>query len=159
MNLAGRVAFTVVPGFQAVGEVGRLANVLPSLTTTVLGFTPYSMRASAMYAEGGVRAFAAPRSSVSPYVEATTGIAHVNLSVGGINATTNDLLNLGLAFVNRTSPVAGVGGGVMLRTGPMSFDIGYRYKKFLSQDLVTSLLGNGQSLKSQQIAFGVGVRF
>jgi opacity protein-like surface antigen len=117
------------------------------------------VRASAIYAEGGVRAFAAPRSSVSPYVEATTGFAHLNVAVGGINATTSDLLNLGLGFVNRTSPVAGVGGGVMFRTGPMSFDVGYRYKKILSKDLVASLLGAGQNLQSQQIAFGVGVRF
>src|SRR5258706_2096435 len=158
MNLRGRVAFNVVPGFQAVGEVGRIGNVLPALTTTVLGFSPYQVRASAIYAEGGLRTFAAPRSSVSPYVEATTGIAHLNVAIGGLSATTSDLINLGLAFTNRTSPVAGIGGGVMFRTGPMSFDIGYRYKKIFAKDLVASLLGAGQSLHSQQLAFGVGAR-
>src|SRR5438445_141668 len=78
---------------------------------------------------------------------------------GSVGATQNDLLNLGLAFVNRTSPMAGLGGGVMMRTGPLMFDVGYRYKKIFAKDFVSTLLGSGESLKSQQVSFGVGVRF
>ena len=58
-----------------------------------------------------------------------------------------------------TSPIAGLGGGVMMRTGPLTFDVGYRYKKIFAKDFVSMLLGGGESLKSQQVSFGVGVRF
>lgn len=159
MNFAGRVGFNVTPGFQAVGEVGRIGNVLPSYTAALLSFSPYDIKASAFYGEGGVRAFLAPRSAVSPYVESTMGVAHMNLRVAGISATETDLLNLGLGLVSRTSPLASVGGGVVMRSGRMTFDVGYRYKKIFARELVTKLLGVGQSLKSQQVTFGVGVRF
>ena len=159
MNLGGRVAFNIVPGFQAVGEVGRIGNVLPPIVRSIIGVSPYAVRASAFYGEGGVRVFAAPHSAVSPYVESTLGTAHLNVRLGGIGATANDLVNLGLTFVNRTSPMAGLGGGVMMRTGPLTFDVGYRYKKIFARDFVSTLLGSGESLKSQQVSFGVGVRF
>ena len=159
MNLGGRVAFNIVPGFQAIGEVGRLGNVLPPIVRSIIGLSPYAVRASAFYGEGGVRVFAAPHSAVSPYVESTMGMAHLNLRLGSVGATQNDLVNLGLAFVNRTSPIAGLGGGVMMRTGPLTFDVGYRYKKIFARDFVGTLLGSGESLKSQQVSFGVGVRF
>src|SRR5712692_9730019 len=128
MNFAGRVAFNVLPGFQAVGEVGRIGNVLPPLTSALLRFSPYEIRASALYGEGGVRVLATPRSAVSPYIESTLGVAHLNLRVGGLSATDTDLLNLGLGLVSRTSPLASIGGGVMLHSGRMTFDVGYRYK-------------------------------
>jgi hypothetical protein len=159
MNLGGRVAWNVVPGFQAVGEVGRVGNVLPPLVSSIVALSPYAVRASALYGEGGVRAFAAPHSAVSPYVESTLGVAHLNLRIGGLSATQSDLVNIGLGLVSRTSPLAGIGGGVMFRAGRLTFDAGYRYKKIFARDFVSSLLGGGQSLNSQQVAFGVGVRF
>jgi opacity protein-like surface antigen len=159
MNFAGRVAFNVLPSFQAVGEVGRIGNVLPPLTTALFSFSPYDIRASAIYGEGGVRVLATPRSALSPYVETTMGVARLNLRVGGISATASDLVNLGLGFVSRTSPLASVGGGVMLHSGRMTFDVGYRYKKIFAQNFIDTLLGAGQNLKSQQVTFGVGVRF
>jgi hypothetical protein len=160
MNFAGRVAFNLVPGLQVVGEVGRIGNVLPPLTTDLLAFAPFDLKASAIYGEGGVRALMSPRSSVSPYVEATAGMARMNVRVDGLSATESDLLNLGLGFTNSTSPVAGIGGGVMLRAGRMSFDIGYRYKKIFARDFVASLLADGSdSLQSHSVTFGVGVRF
>jgi opacity protein-like surface antigen len=159
MNFAGRVAFDVIPSFQVVGEVGRIGNVLPTYTAAVLSFSPYDIQASALYGEGGVRAILSPRSAISPYVESTLGVARMNLRVGGISATETDLLNLGLGLVSRTSPLASVGGGIMMRSGRMTFDVGYRYKKIFAQDLVSTLIGAGQSLNSQQVAFGVGFRF
>ena len=56
INLGGRVAVNLAPGFQAVGEVGRIGNVLPPLTSALLSFSPVGLRASAFYGEGGVRA-------------------------------------------------------------------------------------------------------
>jgi opacity protein-like surface antigen len=158
INLGGRVTFHLAPGFDAVGEVGRIANVLPPLTTAALSFSPVDIRASAFYTEGGVRTFLG-RSAVSPYVEATGGIARVSLRVGGINATTDELLQLGLGFTSRTSPTAGLGAGVMWQAGRITFDTGYRYKKIFSQSLVDRLLAGGQELTSHQVVFGVGVRF
>jgi hypothetical protein len=160
INLGGRITFHLAPGFDAVGEVGRIANVLPPLTTAALSFSPVDIRATALYTEGGVRTFLGDsRSAVSPYIEATGGIARVNLRVGGINATTDDLLQLGLGFTSRTSPTAGLGAGVMWQAGRITFDTGYRYKKIFSQGLVDRLLSGGQQLTSHQIVFGMGVRF
>ena len=159
VNLAGRINLTIAPGFQAVGEVGRLGNVLPPLVTALSSFSPYDVRASAFYGEGGVRAFASPHSSVNPYVEATAGYAHLNMRIAGISATADDLLNLGLGLTSRTSPLAGIGGGVMFHAGRLTLDAGYRYKKIFARNLVETLLGGGQALTSHQVAFGVGLGF
>ena len=159
VNLAGRVNLNIAPGFQAVAEVGRLGNVLPPLVTSILSFSPYDVRASAFYGEGGVRAFASPHSAVNPYVEATAGYAHLNMRIAGISATADDLLALGLSLTSRTSPLAGIGGGVMFHTGRLTFDAGYRYKKIFARNLVETLLGGGQALTSHQLAFGVGLGF
>jgi len=157
-SLGGTVTFNLVPELQIVGEVGRIGNVLPSRAETLLSVGQTGLRASAFYGEGGVRTYLG-RSAVSPYVEATGGIARVNLRVGGINATIDDLLQLGLGFTNSTSPTAGLGAGVMWQAGRVAFDTGYRYKKIFSQGLVDRLLTSGQQMTSHQVVFGVGVRF
>ena len=160
VNFAGRVTFNVAPGFQAIGEVGRIGNVLPPLTSAILSFSPVDIGASAFYTEGGVRTFFGNgRSAVSPYVEATGGIARLSVKISGFSATTNDLLDLGLGFVNRTSPMAGLGGGVMWQAGRLTFDTGYRYKKIFANDFVSTLLTGGQNLTSHQVVFGAGLRF
>ena len=154
------MAFSLAPGFQAVGEVGRLGNVLPPLTTSLLAFSPVEVRARAFYEEGGVRLFAASRSAVHPYVEATGGMAQLSLRVAGINATTDELIRLGLGFTSRTSPLAGLGAGVMFNAGAVTFDAGYRYKKIFTRDFVGTVLSGGDDqLTSHQVAFGVGIRF
>src|SRR6185436_18647923 len=130
-------------------EVGRIGNVLPPLTTAGLSFLPVEIAASAFYTEGGVRTFLG-HSAVTPYVEATGGIARINLRVGGIGATTDDLLQLGLGFTSRTSPTAGLGAGIMWQAGRIAFDTGYRYKKIFSESLVDRLLTGGQELTSHQ---------
>jgi hypothetical protein len=159
VNLAGRVNVNIAPGFQAVAEVGRLGSVLPPLVSALSSFSPYDVQASALYGEGGVRAFVSHRSAVNPYVEATAGYAHLNMRVNGISATTDDLLNLGFGLTSRTSPMAGLGGGVMFRAGRLTLDGGYRYKKIFAKNLVTTILGGGSAITSHQVAFGIGVGF
>ena len=159
LNLAGRINLNITPGFQAVGEVGRMGNVLPPLLTTTTSFSPYEVKASAFYGEAGMRAFAAPHSAVNPYVEATAGYAHLNLRIGGLAATADDLFGLGLGLTSRTSPLAGIGGGVVFHAGRMTLDGGYRYKKIFARNLVETLLSGGQDLTSHQLTFGVGVTF
>lgn len=159
INLGGRVALTLAPGFQAVGEVGRLGNVLPSLEAAIFSFSPIGLRASALYAEGGVRAFLGTHSAVNPYLEATGGLSRLTVRVAGVNATASDLIQLGLGFVDRTSPLAGLGGGVMFHAGPLTVDAGYRYKKIFAGNFMSALLSGGSELTSHQAVVGVGVRF
>ena len=96
---------------------------------------------------------------MSPYIEATGGFARMNVRAVGFNATAEELLALGLTFTNRTSPVAGLGGGVAFHAGRLMLDAGYRYKKIFARDFVTTLLGGGDHLTSHQVMFGAGVRF
>jgi opacity protein-like surface antigen len=157
-DFGGRVSVDLAPPVQAVGEVGRLGNILPTVTTTVLGFLPVSVRGSAFYFEGGVR-FASPDKAVAPYVEATAGIARLDFGVSGFGAGTDAITRGALNLLDRTDPLAGVGGGVLFRHGPLLLDLGYRYKKIFADDLVGSLLSAGQGLESHQVRVGVGVRF
>jgi len=158
LSFGGRVAFTLAPGFEAVGEVGRIGNVLPTVVDSTLAFSRVDLRASALYGEGGMRAFAG-NGTVRPYVEATGGFAHLNVRAVGFNATVDDLLGLGVGLTSRTSPTAGLGGGVTFQSGRLMLDAGYRYKKIFARDFVTSLFGDGKDLTSHQVVFGAGVRF
>jgi hypothetical protein len=153
------VAKELTPNIQVVGEFGRIGNMLPSLTSSLLAFTPYDVTVSALYGEGGIRLLAAPDSGVSPYVEATAGIARLSPHVSGFGSTPDAILELGLGFLRSTDPLLGVGGGFMLRGGPLVADVGYRYKQVAGGDSLVNLLGAGQNLRAHQVRFGVGVRF
>jgi hypothetical protein len=158
IDFGGRVSVDLVPGIQAIGEFGRIGNVLPTITALPLALLPFDIRASALYGEGGVRFLAAPRSAVTPYVEATAGIARVNLNISGLGAA-DAFTRAALNLLNSTDPIAGVGGGVMFRGGPLLIDVGYRYKQIFADSLVGTLLSAGQGLRSHQVRFGMGVRF
>jgi hypothetical protein len=158
-DFGGRVSVDLIPSIQAVGEFGRLGNVLPTITDLPLSFLPFDVRASAFYGEGGVRFLAAPRSAVTPYVEASAGIARVSLNVGGLGPATDAVTRAALNFLDSTEPIAGAGGGVMFRGGPLVIDVGYRYKQIFADSLVGTVLSAGQGLRSHQVRFGMGVRF
>ncbi|HET9195949.1 MAG TPA: outer membrane beta-barrel protein [Vicinamibacterales bacterium] len=153
------VAKELTPNIQVVGEFGRLGNMLPSLASGILAFTPYDVSVSAFYGEGGLRLLAAPDSGVSPYVEATAGIARLSPHLSGFGSTPDAILGAGLGFLRSTEPILGVGGGFMLRGGPVVADVGYRYKQVAGGDSLVSLLGAGQNLRAHQVRFGIGVRF
>lgn len=153
------VAKELTPNIQVVGEFGRIGNMLPSLASGLLAFTPYDVSVSAFYGEGGLRLLAAPDSGVSPYVEATAGIARLSPHLSGFGSTPDAILDAGLGFLRSTEPILGVGGGFMLRGGPVVADVGYRYKQVAGSDSLVSLLGAGQNLRAHQVRFGIGVRF
>jgi len=153
------VSKELTPNIQVIGEFGRMGNMLPSLTSGLLAFTPYDVSVSAFYGEGGVRLLAAPDSGVSPYVEATAGIARLSPHVSGFGSTPDAILGVGLGFLRSTDPILGVGSGLMLRGGPIVVDVGYRYKQVSASDSLVNLLGTGQNLRAHQVRFGVGVRF
>lgn len=157
-NLGGTIAFDLTPGIQVIGEVGHMGNVLPPLADAVFSVANLGIRASALYAEGGVR-FQLPRAHVSPYAEATAGVARLDVSSSRFGAIGNGITSAALSLIGRTGPVAGAGGGVMLHAGPLVFDVGYRYKQLFPPDPLATVIGLGQTLRSQEVRFGVGVRF
>ena len=162
VDFGGRVSFEFVPGVQAIGEFGRLGNVLPEVVALPLSFAPVDLRVSAFYGEGGVRLLAAPRSAVSPYVEGTAGVAHLRFGISGLGSRTDVLTRAALNALNlidTRDPMLGAGGGILMRAGPVHVDLGYRYKRILSDSLVSSILSVGQDLQTHQVRFGVGVRF
>ena len=158
-DFGGRVGFEVVPGVQVIGEFGRLGNVMPDLIATGLGFTGLNLKASAFYGEGGVRLLASPRSAVSPYVEGSAGVAHLQFGVNGLGSATDAIVRAALSFVDTSDPIVGGGGGVLLHGGPLQIDLGYRYKRILTGTTLSSILSAGDRLDVHQLRFGVGVRF
>jgi opacity protein-like surface antigen len=64
-----------------------------------------------------------------------------------------------LDLVNTTRPVLGVGGGVEIHGGPVSFDVGYRYKKISAGNVVVSALNAEKDFQINQVRIGVGLRF
>jgi hypothetical protein len=157
-SIGGSVAFNLTPGIQAVGEVGHLGNVLPTLADTVFSVARTGVSASALYGEGGVRLLA-PRTALAPYVEATAGFARLDINstrLGGLGGVATDVA---LGFVGRTMPIASVGGGLLARGGPIVLDVGYRYKQLFADDVLQAVLGLGQPLHAHQLRAGVGVRF
>jgi opacity protein-like surface antigen len=156
-NLGGTLTFALTPNVHVVGEVGRLGNVLPSLSNAL--YSTAGVRASAFYGEGGVRLLVAPRAIVSPYLEATAGVARIDVSTRSLGTIGDLLVPAALSFVPRTGPVAGAGGGVVLQTGRLMVDVGYRYKQLYPPTAIDVALGLGQELRSHQVRAGVGVRF
>ena len=158
-DFGGRVGFEVLPGVHVMGEFGRLSNVMPDLIATGLGFTGNNLKASAFYGEGGVRLLALPRSAVSPYVEGSAGVAHLQFGVNGLGSATDAIVRAALSFVDTSDPIVGGGGGVLLHGGPLQIDLGYRYKRILTGSTLSSILSAGDRLDVHQLRFGVGVRF
>jgi hypothetical protein len=160
LDFGGNVAKQLTSNVDVVGEFGRIGDVLPTLTAGLLSLTPYDVRVSAFYGEGGIRLTAAPNRGVNPYVEATAGIARLTPHVAGFGSTGLDFLtSAGLNLFRTTEPILGLGGGILLQGGPVVADLGYRYKQIAGSDALTSVLSAGQGLRAHQVRFGIGVRF
>lgn len=158
-DLGGNLSFEITPGVQVLAEVGRVGNVLPPLADTIFSAANTGIRASALYAEGGVRFKLAPRSNVSPYAEASAGISRLDVSSTRLGPIAGGLTSAGIALLGRNAPLVGAGGGVLIGAGPVVFDVGYRYKQFFPSDPLELVLGLGQPLRSHQVRAGFGVRF
>ena len=157
-NFGGAVTGDLTPNIQLVGEVGRLGNVLPSMTQTLVGLSPLDVNVSAWYGQGGVR-LTGGSSAVRPYGEASAGLARLQPHVTGIGSgLPSAIANAGLAFLNTTSPIASLGGGVLFQGGAFVADIGYRHRRIFSDSWVDAL-ALGDSLSSNEVGVGFGVRF
>ena len=52
----------------------------------------------------------------------------------------------------------GVGAGVAFTGGPLTLDLGYRYKRILASDSLPSFVA-GDEIDVSQVRIGIGVRF
>ncbi len=156
-TFGGRIAADLTPNIQIIGEGGRLSDIKAPVFD-VLGFTPVNLSVSAWYGEGGVR-LATSHSAVRPYFETTAGFARLTPDIDGIDGPAYDIIETGLTFLNRTEPMLGAGGGVLIQSGPLSVDLGYRYKKILAGGTTASALNGGDPYNINQVRVGVGVRF
>lgn len=157
-SVGGSIAYNLIPSMQVVGEVGHLGNVMPTTADTLYSLAGTGLDVSAFYGEGGVRLLA-PGRAVAPYAEATAGYARLDISSPYLGGLAGLATNIGLGFVGQTTPIASVGGGLFAHSGPVVFDVGYRYKQLFADDVLQAVLGLGQPLHAHQVRFGVGVRF
>ena len=151
-TFGGHVGLGLTRHVQIVGEGGRLAG-FKSAPFDLLGLFTATVRVSAFYGEGGARFIAVPRPAVRPYAEVTAGVTRLNASLVGPAVDTSSLR------VNTTRPTFGAGGGVLLDAGPVSIDIGYRYKRITPGDTVIGTLNDGKDYLVNQVRVGLGVRF
>lgn len=157
-SLGGTITLAVTPTIHVIAEAGRLGNVLPPLSSSL--FAVPGVRVSAFYGEGGIRALAGnANSGFRPYVEGTFGVARLDISSTRLNPVGSLLLDVGQAFLDRSSPTLGAGGGVLAQAGPIVFDVGYRYKQLLDTGTLGTVLGLGQELRTHEVRAGIGFRF
>jgi opacity protein-like surface antigen len=158
-TFGGSIALPLTDNIQIIGEAGRLSDIKSSLLDAATTFTPIDVRLSAWYGEGGVRFIASPRSAIRPYVEATAGFARLTAGVHGAGQL-GAIANTALVFLGGNEPVLGAGAGVLLQSGPLLVDAGYRYKKFGSGNAIASALTlGGNAIEVHQLRVGVGIRF
>lgn len=156
-NFGGAITGDLTPNIQLIGEAGRLGNILPSTTQTLFDLSPVGLRASAFYAEGGIR-LTTGSGALRPYAEAAGGIARLTPHVTGLDGLPGALTNAGLAFLNRTAPIGTLGAGVTLHAGRFVADAGYRRHQVFSDSWMQALALGG-SLSTNEVRVGVGVRF
>lgn len=155
----GTIAFPLGEHVQVVAEGGRLTDIKASLLNTALDFGSVDVGMSAWYAEGGLRVLGSRRSTLRPYAEATAGVARLHPSVG-LEGWFGALTNTGLAFLSETAPVVGGGAGVLIQSGPVAVDVGYRYKRIMGTGPLTSAFAlGGDGFDVNQVRVGLGLRF
>jgi opacity protein-like surface antigen len=156
-NFGGAITGDLTPNIQLIGEAGRLGNILPSTTQLLFDLSPVNLSASAFYAQGGIR-LTSGSGALRPYAEAAGGIARLTPHVTGLDGLPGALTNVGLAFLNRTAPIGTFGAGVTMHAGNFVADAGYRHHRVFSESWMEALALGG-NLSTNEVRFGVGVRF
>jgi opacity protein-like surface antigen len=160
-SFGARVAGNLTENLQAIGEVGRMADIQSPLFDLLHEYAPVGVHVSAFYGEGGVRWLAGPaRSAIRPYGEATAGFAKLNVNATGVpGGIIEPIVDTAIDLVNTTRPVLGIGGGLQIHGGPVAFDIGYRYKKISAGNAIVSALDAGNDFHINEVRVGLGFRF
>ena len=143
---------------QVIAEGGRMSDVISGPLSTLIGFSPIDLRVSAYYGEAGVRVLGSAHHAVRPYAEGTVGMARLHTNVSGLGGTGDLLTNAALGFMSSTQPVFGGGAGVQIQGGPVLVDLGYRYHRFGTGNVVQNVLTGG-NFDVHQVRMGVGIRF
>ena len=157
-TFGGNLAVPLSENLQIIGEGGRMTDLMPSMLGTVVDLTPVDVRVSAWYGEGGLRFITSRGRAIRPYVETTAGFARLRTGFNGAGSTADAVVNTALRFLDRTEPMVGAGGGVVVQGGPVFLDLGYRYKKILAGDSLQSILTGGD-IDVNEFRIGAGVRF
>jgi opacity protein-like surface antigen len=157
-TFGGNLRMPLAGGMDIVAEVGRLDDVMPSTLGTLIDFTPIDLRLSAWYGEAGIRFQAPGHRTVTPYAEATAGFARMHTGFSGAGRA-DPFVSAALRFLDRTEPLLGVGAGISVSGGPLTLDLGYRYKRIMASDSLQSVLVAGDRIDVSQVRIGVGVRF
>jgi opacity protein-like surface antigen len=157
-TFGGNLAVPLTDNLQVIAEGGRMTNVLPSLADILIDLTPFDVAVSAWYGEAGVRFIGSSHQKLRPYAEATAGFARLSTGVSGLGSTASAITDAALTFFDRTDPLLGLGGGVMVQGGPLLVDLGYRYKKILASHSVQGVLTGGD-FSVNEVRIGFGVRF
>lgn len=157
-TFGGNIHAPFARNLEIVAEAGRLEDVMPSTVGTLLKLTPIDFGVSAWYGEAGLRFLASSRSAITPYAETTAGFARMHTGFHGAGSA-DPYVNAALRFFDRTEPLLGVGGGIIVRGGPLTLDLGYRFKRILASDSLQSALTAGDGINVSQARIGVGVRF
>src|SRR5688572_14068898 len=157
-TFGGNLRMPLAGGMEIVGEVGRLDDVMPSTLGTLIDFTPIDLRLSAWYGEAGIRFQAPGHRSVTPYAEATAGFARMHTGFSGAGRA-DPFVSAALRFLDRTEPMLGAGAGIAVSGGPLTLDLGYRYKRIMASDSLQSVLVAGDRIDVSQVRIGLGVRF
>ena len=153
----GIAGVNLTPNIQAIGELGRVGDLLPATTQTLLAFSPYDVRVSAWYGEGGVRLTTGSSLTVQPYFETLAGLSRLRASVGGFGGY-DPYVNAALGFLTRTRPVATLGAGVVFQKSSVMLDAGYRFNRIFASGSFADALTAGE-INTNQVRVGIGVRF
>jgi opacity protein-like surface antigen len=156
-TFGGSVAVPLGRSVQIFGEGGKLADLTFMPIDALTDLTGVDVRVSAYYGQAGVRILMGSGRAVRPYGEVSAGVARLHTGVSGLGAT-GALIDTALGFTDRTEPILGLGAGLMVESGPMVIDLGYRYKHISGGDVVQQALTGGD-LGISQFRLGLGVRF
>lgn len=149
----GRVGVPVANGLFAIGEVGRIQNVLPASIEAELGVVArlielqtgvaasLEARVPVLYGMGGLR-WTRRAGRLAPFAEGGVGVARLTLDVDAIAQGTDiseelkrDLADEG---IETTKPLVAVGAGVNVPVAAAwSFDLGYRFTRIFTDTAIT----------------------
>jgi hypothetical protein len=156
-SFGAMVGGSLTPNIDAVGEFGRITDVMPPIIDTAVAFTYPDFQMSALYGVGGIRLITSP-GHVRAYGETVAGFARLSNSLREIDAPIDAIVNTGLAFVNTTEPLAAAGAGVIFQAGPLVANVGYRFTRIFAGDTFAGLLTGG-NLDISEVRMGIGIRF
>jgi hypothetical protein len=148
--LGATVAIRLSPNLEAIGDVGRLTNMLPvKIQRDLDGFAsemgtyygaPLTIdgRAPAIYAFGGLRARRTIGHRMTLFIDGGAGVARgwsrIRAVAGGVDVSPEVVTALHIKR-SEQQPLVSIGGGVGIPlTTRLGLDLGYRYMRIFTED-------------------------